>query len=88
MIMMTRLCCSGLKATLSSALGMTDTCSGLTEPRSTVFSMSVWDTLMEWLVLARDNLRTVFAMLKPEINLFEAFKNVESRQRNCFLGKL
>ena len=43
---------------------------------------------MEWLVLARENLRTVFAMLKPEINVFEAFKNVESSQRNCFLGKL
>ena len=53
-----------------------------------MFSLSVWDTLMEWLVLARENLRTVFAMLKPEINVFEAFKNVESRQRNCFLGKL
>ena len=78
MIMMTRLCCSGLKATLSTALGMTDTCSWLTEPRSTVFSMTVWDTQMERLVLTRENLRKVFAMLKPDINVFQALQNVKS----------
>ena len=76
MIMMTRLCCSGLKATLSTALGMTDTCSWLTEPRSTVFSMTVWDTQMERLVLTRE--RKVFAMLKPDINVFQALQNVKS----------
>ena len=54
---------SGLNATLSTALVITETFSGLTEPRSTLFSFPVCDTQMEWLVFASENLRNVLVMM-------------------------